>query len=76
MGGFGFYGILQKCNTNNIAVPLSIFMNHGSINRLDGTFICWLTVVYAFHVLEQRREVWNDIQNLKIYMMRTLVCFR
>lgn len=37
---------------------------HGGLFKLDGTFICWLTVVYAFHQLNLRRSLWEEMYQI------------
>lgn len=37
---------------------------HGSLYRLDGTLVCWLTFVRAFNQLELRKTLWTELHQL------------
>lgn len=35
---------------------------HGKLLKVDGSFICWFTIIYALNQPEHRRRLWRELQ--------------
>lgn len=53
---------VKKCIDYRFSMSTWQFI-HGNLYKLDGTYICWITAIYAFSQLELRK-LWEDILQL------------